>query len=205
MGKHAAPRTSPLRGRATQRVAAVSAGAFVLCLGAAAPALATTGVPTPPPVPQPVSDAVQTVADIAGVPNPLGTGSTTTKPRHHHHGLHANNPNVSFGATTTVSRPSRPTASKPTATYAPASYSLAGLRGVPTMRVAALDGRVPTVASKQQPARIANAASIRAGAIPLVPPTQDTTRILLVAVAVMALGGLTSGHLKLAQQRLATW
>jgi hypothetical protein len=191
-------------GRTTQRVAAVSAGAFVVCLSAAAPALATTGVPTPPPVPQPISGAVHTVSDIAGVPDPLAD-TTTNKPRHHRHGLHTTKPRVSIGSNTQSSGPSRSTASAPTASYVPASYSLAGLRGVPATRAAALDGRIPTVASRQAVTRIAPAASSGIGAIPLMPPTQDTTRILLVAVAVLFLGGLTSGHIKAAQQRLTSW
>jgi hypothetical protein len=206
MGKHAAPRTSPLGSRSVQRAAAISAGTFVLCLGAAAPALATTGFPTPPPVPQPVGDAVQQVSDTLGIPNPLGD-SSAAKPHHHRPAAHAKKPSLALAHQTQT--PVQPQHSAPTrhAAVMPASYSLGGLRAVPSTRMATLAGRVPTVASHQKVTRIAPAAagSNQIGSIPMLPPTQDTGRILLVAVAVMFLGGLTSGHMKIAQQRIAAW
>lgn len=203
MGKHAAPRTSPFRGRTAQRAAAVSAGTVVLCLGAAAPAIAVTGVPTPPPIPQPVSDTVQQVSDVTGLPNPLA-GTSTTKP-HHHRQPDTTKPRLPLGHRTQSTAPTHHAAPATPAQVTPASYSLAGLRGEPTMQTAAGDGRLPTVAAQNPVTHIAQAAAQQLGSIPMVPPTQDTARILVVALAVMILGGLTSGHLKAAQQRIAAW
>lgn len=203
MGRHAKPRTSLLRSRTARRAGAVSAGTLVLCLGAAAPAIATTGLPSPPPVPQPVSDAVQQVTTIAGVPDPIAT--TAPKPAHHQK-PHSSKPSAG------LSDPSQPTAptrhlARPTQTaYTPVSYTLGGLRGVATTGTAAMAGRLPSVATTPTVTPIAPVAgSSPLASLPLGPASQDTARILMVALAVLCLGGLTSGHLKAAQQRLAAW
>ena len=175
----------------------------MLCLGAAAPAIATTGVPAPPPIPQPVSDAVQQVSDTTGLPNPLPSTSTT-KP-HHHRQPDTTKPRLTLGHRTPPPAATHHSAPVRHPHYTPASYSLAGLRGEPTVRTSSVDGRVPTVASSNPVTQIAQDAAQQLGSIPMVPPTEDTARILVVALAVMVLGGLTSGHLKAAQQRIATW
>src|SRR3954452_15907236 len=99
MGKHAAPRPT----RQIHRVGTVSAATVVLCLGAGGTALASTGpspVPsldapvaglTPPPVPKPVADAVQKVSDVAGIADPLASG-TSAQPRHKHRHARQTNP-----------------------------------------------------------------------------------------------------------------
>lgn len=204
MGKHAAPRTSPLRGRTAQRAAAVSAGTFVLCLGAAAPAIATTGIPTPPPLPQPIVDTVQKVSDITGVPNPV---ASDPKPKHHHHSSggkdQTTKPQVplvhhrSTGKTTEVKGVSA------TRAYTVPTMPVGGLRPMPATFTAPVAGRAPAMASTPSVTRIVQAAGQRAlGAMPNMPPAQDTARILAIALAMTIVGGLTSGHLKAAQSRI---
>jgi hypothetical protein len=202
MGKHAAPRTPLLRSRAAQRTVAVSAGTFVLCLGAAAPALATTSLPTPPPLPQPIVDTVQKVSDITGVSNPLATA----KPKAHHH--RSGDKHDTTQPRLSVTDPSKTGTSghRKTAAATPAytipAMAVGGLRAMPTVRTASIDGRAPSMAGQPTVTRIVQTAGQQAlGAIPNLPPTQDTARILAVALAMTVLGGLTSGHIKAAQSR----
>jgi hypothetical protein len=62
------------------------------------------------------------------------------------------------------------------------------------------------MAGKQHVTRIAPVAEPRGlGGLPGSPAEQDTIRILLVAAATMMLGGLASGHIKAAQQRMMAW
>lgn len=201
MGKHAAPRTPLLRSRAAQRTVAVSAGTFVLCLGAAAPAIATTGLPTPPPLPQPIVDTVQKVSDIAGVTNPIAT----TKPKPHHH--RAGNKTDTTQPKLSLTQPKTGTSghhktAPTTPAYTIPAMAVGGLRAMPTVRTASVDGRAPSMAGQPTVTRIVQAAGQQAlGAIPNMPPTQDTARILAVALAMTVVGGLTSGHIKAAQSR----
>jgi len=204
MGKHAAPATPTSHTRAVQRATAVAAGTFVLCLGAAAPAMATTGLPNPPlpiPIPQPIVDTVQTVSDATGLPNPLAPDSVTPKAHHRHAATHTTKTGVTLHDTTRTHR-STPTAHTPTGVALPqaAPVSFMRLQTAPTYRTAPLAGRIPAMASQTPVTRIAPAAGSRPlASLPAV-PHQDTARILLLAVAVMLVGGLTSGHLKAIQQ-----
>ena len=203
MGKHAAPRKPILSSRAAQRTVAVSAGTFVLCLGAAAPAMATTALPTPPPLPQPVSDTVQKVSDIAGVPNPLASDA---KPKAHHHRAggkgDSTDPQLPLVNNTKTNTGAHRKSAPATPAYVVPTMNISGLRAMPTTGTAAIDGRAPSMADAPTVTRIVQAAGRQAlGAIPNMPPTQDTARILAVALAMTVVGGLTSGHIKAAQSR----
>jgi hypothetical protein len=204
MGKHAAPRTPLLRGRTAQRAVAVSAGTLVLCLGAAAPAVATTGLPTPPPLPQPIVDTVQTVTDIVGVPNPI---AVSTKPKAHHHRAGAKHETTKaqlpLAHRDTTKNATPPKAEPATPAYSVPTMSVSGLRAMPTTSTARIDGRAPSMADAPPTVtRIMQTAGQQAlGAIPTMPPSQDTGRILLVALAMTIVGGLTSGHIKAVQSR----
>jgi hypothetical protein len=205
MGKHAAPRTPLISGRAAKRATAVSLGTFVLCLSAAAPAFATTTTPTPPPVPQPIADVVQQVTDATGLPDPLAP-DTTTKPHHHRTGSHTSKPPAPASHPSTASRPSRPATQAAVPAYAPTAFALATLHHSPATRTAALAGRSPAMAGSPTVTRIAPVAEPRAlDGLPGSPAEQNTERILLVAVATVLLGGLASGHLKAAQGRMLAW
>ena len=202
MGKHAAPRKPLLSSRAAQRTVAVSGGTLALCLGAAAPAIATTGLPTPPPLPQPIVDTVQKVSDIAGVPNPVAT-PTTPKPRHHHN--RDGNRQTAQQPVAQRTAASKPAAPKPQAVspaWRPTSFPVSGLRPEPAMRTAAVAGRAPAMASTPTTTRIVQTAGERVlGGLPGMPPAQDTARVLAVALAMTVVGGLASGHIKAAQAR----
>jgi hypothetical protein len=202
MGKHAAPRTPLLRSRAAQRTVAVSAGTFVLCLGAAAPAMATTDLPTPPPLPEPIADTVQKVSDIAGISNPLAPDAKP-KPHHHRAGAkqHSTKPQLSLTAPKTDTTKHRKAAPN-TPAYVVPSLPVGGLRAMPAVRTAPIDGRAPSMAGAPKVTRIVQAAAQPPlGVIPNMPPTQDTSRILAIALAMTVVGGLTSGHIKAAQSR----
>lgn len=202
MGKHAAPRKPLFSRPAVQRASAVSLGTFVLCLGAAAPAFAATSTPTPPPLPQPISDAVQTVSDIAGVPNPLAAPDKA--PKHHRANHHKSTPKAPATQTHTVTRTSKP-ATHATTPAAPSTFALASWHNPRSTRTAILDVRQPSMAQPNV-TRIAPAAAHRALInLPGTPAQQDTERILLVAAATLLLGGLASGHLKAAQERMIAW
>jgi hypothetical protein len=179
MGRHAAPRTSSTLAR---RATAVSAGTFVLCLGGVAPALAGT---TPPPIPKPISDAVQQVSNVTGLPNPLPPSEGAA--RHHQkpaHSTSAPTTGTPAGAlSTTVSSSRHPAV---VAVEMPSSAFLT--------RSAALPASSPAVAS---PTRIQPSSAMQALPAPL--PINDAPRILLVAVATMVLGALAGGHIKAAQ------
>lgn len=207
MGKHAKPRVSVMHGRTAQRAAAVSAGTFVLCLGAAAPALASTGSPTPPlpiPLPQPVTDTVQQLSDATGLPNPLADTTTTTATTHHRHKTARATSKPTQPASTPPTRTNRPGSSvrhSAAPVAAPTSFTLGGLRSDPATSIAPVTGRAPAMAHQPVVQRIVQeAGSSPLAGIPGEAPHQDTARILLVALATMILGGLTSGHIKAAQQ-----
>ena len=205
MGKHAAPRKPLLSRPAAKRATAVSLGTFVLCLGAAAPALATTTTPAPPPLPKPISDAVQQVSKVTGLPNPIAPDSST--PSHNHrNGTHKSKKPTATTPTTTVSRTSKPATHATVRPYAPGTFSLTALSTPQGTRTAALSGRQPSMAGSPTVTRIAPAAEHRALInLPGTPAQQDTERILLVAAATLLLGGLASGHLKAAQERMIAW
>src|SRR4051794_17353558 len=217
MGKHAAPRATSMKARQISRAAGVSAGTLLLCLGAAAPAIAgTSPVPSPvsdvptPPIPQPVSDTVQQVSDIVGVPNPLAAKAT---PSHHHH-HHAKpspvtQPTISLhhhsGTPSTASRGTTHGAGTPA--YVPTSYYGGGLLRPNAMQgPAVLTGRAPAIADRPTVTRIVQAAGSHAiHALPSTATPEDAARLAVLAIATMLLGGLASGHMKLAQQRLTGW
>ena len=156
----------------------------MLCLGGVAPALAATN---PPPIPQPISDAVQQVSKATGLPNPLPPSEPA--PRHHRNTKPA-------PATTTTQRSSTqqltttPQRSRPSA----AAVAVA----MPTTSILAREAHLsrcaPAVAA---PTRIAPSCWMEALPAPL--PSNDAPRILLVAVATMVLGALAGGHIKAAQ------
>ena len=180
MGRHAAPRTS---NSVARRATAVSAGTFMLCLGGVAPALAATN---PPPLPQPITDAVQQVSQATGLPNPIPPSEGA--PRHHH---------KSTTNQTPVATKQQPTA-QPVRTIAPPSHpaavvAIAMPRGILT-RAEAVPSSAPAVAA---PVRIAQPSAMQALPAPLT--SNDAPRILLVAVAMMVLGALAGGHIKAAQ------
>ena len=221
MGKHAMPRKPSRAGR----TAVVSAGTLLLCLGTAAPALADIG---PVPVPQPVDDAVTQVSDATGLPNPLktvedATGSTTDSPKPAHHAKHKQHhtkPHLTTSTltpetTTNTSTGHTPRHAKrahlpgPAATSAP--YTYGGLRGVPMTTTSPLvdSGRAPVTAG----AASGDTAVLAAGSSPtLVRPSaamldgaggEDGPRVVLIGLAAMVLGGLSAGHIKIAQDRIA--
>lgn len=215
MGKHAQPRQSSR----ARRAAVVSTGTLLLCLGTAAPALADIG---PVPVPEPVGDAAQQVADETGLPNPLdavddATGTTDpAKPvehaKHKHH-AQARLGTSTFGTpgTTTSGRPAARHHRHHGAAVTPTSFTYGGLRGVAMTTTSPLvdAGRAPVTAG----AVSGDSAVQAAGSSPtLVTPAADMLdgtggeggpRVLLVGLAAMVLGGLSAGHIKVAQDRLA--
>lgn len=200
MGRHAAPRKPLLSRPAAKRATAVSVGTFVLCLGAAAPAVAATVAPAPP-LPQPISDAVQTVSDVTGLPNPITADSATT-PKHDSTRNHTSKPTSPAVHPRTVTRTSKPATHPAAPAYTPSLMTLAALHNPRTTRTADVSGQQPSIAGSQPVTRIAPAASRSMINLPGTPAQQDTERILLVAAATLLLGGLTSGHLKAAQRRL---
>jgi hypothetical protein len=209
MGKHAAPRKPLLRSQTVQRAAAVSTGTLVLCLGAAAPALAATspspsptvaGVEDPIPVPKPVATVVEQVSDATGLPDPLTTDDGA-KP-HHHRGPATTKPHVTLGHAQQT-QPTQDRHRKSPAAYTVSSYPVGGLRSMPGAAMTAVDGRAPNVASTAPTTRIVQSAGSQLlPGLPTMTADQDTARILLVALAMMLLGGLSSGHIKAAQQRV---
>lgn len=185
MGRHAAPRrtSSPVK-----RASAVSAGTLVLCLGGFAPGIAAAA--DPPPVPQPVSDLVQQVSNTTGIPNPIPPSEGAT--RHHRTSNHT-------APTTTTQQPSGHQSLARPATprvVVPVSVPMMPLAS----RIAALrNADSPAIAS---PAVIRPASALQA--LPAPTPGNDATRILLVAIATLILGGLASGHIKAAQEFVFT-
>ena len=206
MGKHAAPRTSPLRSRTAQRAAAVSAGTFMLCLGAAAPALAAAG-PTPtPPIPQPVQDVVQVVSHATGLPNPIADPAKATHKHRHHQGAQTTKPQLPVTHQTQTARPVQHHQAVARPTNAPTSFAVPALRSWQTTRTEALTGRAPAMAHTPTVTRIVQAA--RENVLPALTSgsaSEDTLRILVVALAMTIVGGLASGHIKAAQQRSVAW
>lgn len=200
MGRHAAPRKPLLSRPAAQRAAAVSLGTFVLCLGAAAPAVATTVTPAPP-LPQPISDAAQAVSDLTGLPNPIAPDSAGT-PKHESTRNHTSKPTSPATHTRTVTRTGKPATHPAVPAYTPSLMTLAALHNPRATRTADFSGQAPSVAGSQPVTRIAPAASRSLINLPGTPAQQDTERMLLVAAATLLLGGLTSGHLKAAQRRM---
>jgi hypothetical protein len=209
-----------MKARQISRAAGVSAGTLLLCLGAAAPAMAgTSPLPTPPlsdvptpPIPQPVTDAVQQVSDIVGVPNPIAP--TATSSHHHHHhakpGGEVTKPSISLHrhSATAPSTHRRTTRYVATPTSVPSPYYYGGglLRPNATQGPAVMTGRAPAVADKPTVTRIVQSAGSRAiHALPSTATPEDAARLAVLAIATMLLGGLASGHLKLAQQRLSGW
>jgi hypothetical protein len=181
MGRHAAPRATR---SVVRRATAVSTGTLVLCLGGVAPAMAATSVGTnPPPVPKPVSDAVQQVSTMTGLPNPVPPSEPATR-QHRQPTRHASQPTShTSAARLQVTHPSTPRVA--TATM-PAMTVLT--------RSAALRSSVPAVAA---PTRIQPSSVLQA--LPAPPLRDDTQRILLVAMATLILGALAGSHINAAQ------
>jgi len=206
MGKHAKPRTSALSSPAVKRATAISLGTFVLSLGAASPAIATTTIPSPPPLPQPVGDLVKQVTDATGLPNPLAGSSTTTKKTHHHRSgsQQPSQPPPTSQPTTTKTSTHRTSSRPSTPAFAPSGYTLTTLHMLQETRTAGLAGRNPAMAGAQRTVRIVPVTHSRPlAALPGTPAEQDTMRILLIALATMVIGGLASGHIRAAQQQRA--
>lgn len=178
MGRHAAPRTSRSLAR---RATAVSAGTFVLCMGGVAPALAATN---PPPIPKPISDAVQQISNETGLPNPLPPSEGATR----HHRAPARQ--------TTTPTASTPTAAvaKPVTPSRPAAVVAARMPAGILTRSTGLPASSPAVATAT---RIQPSSVMQALPAPLT--SDDTQRILLVAIATMILGALAGSHIKAAQ------
>jgi hypothetical protein len=220
MGKHAQSR-QPSRAR---RAAVVSTGTLLLCLGTAAPAFADLG---PVPVPEPIGDAADQVSEATGLPNPLETADATADEltgtstggtdKNGHHARHKHRDGTklttsTLGTTDTTSsdganaRQHRQQASAVT----PASYTYGGLRGVPLTTASPLvdAGRAPMtagalpqapdVAADASPTLITPAANVLTGT-----GGEEGPRVLLVGLAAMVLGGLSAGHIKVAQDRIA--
>jgi hypothetical protein len=204
MGKHAAPRKPLLRSRAAQRTVAISGGTLALCLGAAAPAIATTGLPNPPPLPQPIVDTVQTVSDIAGIPNPVATPTAPKTKHHDHRDATQQQAQPAPVKHTTSSTKTPPAKAEPvTPAWRPATFAVSGLRSEPATRTAAIAERAPAMAhTPTTTTRIVQTAGERVlGGLPGMPPAQDTARVLAIAFAMTVVGGLASGHIKAAQSR----
>jgi hypothetical protein len=204
MGKHAAPRKPLLRSQTAQRAAAVSTGTLVLCLGAAAPALAATspgpGIEDPIPVPKPIATVVQQVSDATGLPDPV-TSDDGAKP-HHHRGPTTSKPHVTL-SDTQQAQPTRERHHKTTGANTPIAYPVGGIRTLPDADMTATDGRAPNVAGTAPTTHIVQSAGSQLlPGLPALTADQDTARILAVAIAMMLLGGLCSGHIKTAQQRI---
>jgi len=182
MGRHAAPRASTSIAR---RATAVSAGTLVLCLGGFAPAFAATSTATdPPPIPQPVSDTVQQISNMTGLPNPIPP-SEPAAPHHRQPAHHAAQP-------TSRTSPGDTQSTRPSAH---ATVAAVTLPSTPVLtRPAALRDAVPAVAATTtiRPSSVMQA-------LPAPPLRDDAPRVLLVAIATLILGALAGSHIKAAQ------
>jgi len=213
MGKHAQTR-QPSR---VARAAAVSTGTLLLCLCGAGPAFADIG---PVPVPQPVDDAVTTVTDAAGLDNPLDDSTTSTDggktTRHAKHKHHSQTKLVTSTLTapktTTTATSAKPRAHRQTPAVTPVSYPVGGLRAsaLTTTTPVIETGRAPVTAGSVPAAGQADTAAgapqrIRSAAATILDGTggEEGPRVILIGVAAMVLGGLSAGHIKVAQDRLA--
>ena len=213
MGKHAQTR-QPSR---AARAAAVSTGTLLLCLCGAGPAFADIG---PVPVPQPVDDAVTTVTDAAGVDNPLHDsttstdgGKTTRHSKHRHHSqTKLDTSTLTAPRTTTTGTSATPRAHRQTPAVTPVSYPMGGLRASALTSTSPVieTGRAPVTAGSLPAPGQANAAGatpqlIRPAAASILDGTggEDGPRVILIGLAAMVLGGLSAGHIKVAQDRLA--
>jgi hypothetical protein len=217
--------------RLARRAATVSAGAFVLCLAGASPALADlTPIPEPDlspvtdtldPVTDPVTSAVDPVVPVDEtvhqVEDELGVSdSTATAPT-------PPDTTTTDGAGTTTTKhrtPTRdgkadrtrtarghrlpgPAAVSPA--YVPSWHlpagELPGLRGV-TMTQAAESAEPPALAGS--PATDHGIISLAGGTLQdLGDPGTPVGRTLLIVVSTLAIGTLAGGHVKAAQDRLA--
>jgi len=217
MGKHALPRT-PSRAR---RAAVVSTGTLLLCLCGAAPALADIG---PVPVPDPVEDVVDQASDTLGIPNPIDTteeATGTAKPtkdgdtrKHKHHKAGTDTDTTTSKLTTTDSKTTRThnrfrpghfevrelPGPAPTYTYTGSSMTTAtkAFDAVRPPVTAGAVGGSDVMAAGSSPTLIRPSASILDGT-----GGEDGPRVLIIGLAAMVLGGLSAGHIKVAQDRLA--
>jgi hypothetical protein len=216
MSQHAQPRHSTAR-----RVAAISGGTLVLCLAGAAPALAGTADPVPLPdlspvthVVGPVLDTLEPVIPVHGIVHQASDQAGTDDPlatpkRSHHH--HAHRPAVSPSHVTPPRHVVRAGHAKP----APGVSGAGGfgwrvplaIDGFPTVPVATAPvvERVspPTVAATPGTAHRVASAAARA-AHDLTDPGTPAGRTLLVVLGTMLVGTLAGGHVKVAQDQLAT-
>jgi hypothetical protein len=198
-----------------RKAAAVSAGAVLLCLAGAGPALASTSpLPGPdggvvatsiPEPPQPVLDLVHTVSKATGVPDPFagtpkapgthhrnshGTGPTLGHPRHHRH--HQQQAPATVPATPPITAP------------AIAPSAIPGLRGFPTTTTQLGTSVAPpnVAAPKSATAQLAAVARstvdalARDGGVP-------ASRLLALVLGTMIVGLLGASHIRVAQGGIA--
>jgi hypothetical protein len=212
--------------RFARRAAAVSAGAFALCLAGASPALADLG-PIPAPDLSPVTDTltpVTTVVDsvvpvsttLQQVESDLGltdTVSTAPKPSKPAPTTDETSTRTHKGTRHHSTTGTREARSEPLPGPAPVSPAyvptwnlpagqLPGLRSV-TTGTTGVDAEAPAVAGQPaSPAR--RAITLAGGAIEdLGDPATPLGRTLLIIVSTLAIGTLAGGHVKAAQDRLA--
>lgn len=211
--KHRAETSS---GRGAARVATVSAGAFALCLAAAAPALADVA-PTPVPVlgsdpstvttpvtgGDPIGDLVKQVTKIAGVPDPLSSGSAKTKtprPKAVHRHRHA-----SAGSSSATSAPTQRKPAAPKASVAAAQSSMISPAVVPGLRrLPPAYGEVyapttaPAVAPPVRPhsAPISLATQAQHFVSALARDGVPATRLVAMILGTMIIGVLAGAHIR---------
>jgi hypothetical protein len=205
-----------------RRAVAVSAGAFVLCLAGASPALADLA-PVPVPDPSPVTDALSPVTDLVEPVVPVketvksveqqlnDSGAVTTtepKPR-------TPKPTIHDGDTTTTTtrhhrarhHEQRLSASKlmevPPTNYASWPGPVADMPGLRSAYTAAAADPVeaPAVAAPAAPEH--SVISLAGGTLrDLGDAGTPAGRTVLVILSTLAIGSLAGGHVKMAQERL---
>jgi hypothetical protein len=204
----------------TRRAAAVSAGAFALCLAAATPAMADLD-PVPLPDISPVTDALAPVTDvvdpvvpvtktIADVEKTVGvsTDTPTTKPKP------KPDSKPTAGDRDTTSGKTRDGADRQRQHREP--FSLPGRAAVspayvptwtgsasdmPGLRSALADAEAPAVAAAATPER--SVISLAGGALQdLGDAGTPAGRTVLIIISTLVIGTLAGGHVKAAQDRL---
>lgn len=201
-----------------RRAAAVSAGAFALCLAGATPALADLD-PVPLPDLSPVTDAASPVTDVvepvvpveetvADLEQKLGTTDTTTStPKPH------TKPVTSVVDTTTTTTPTRDARTghkqrKPFSDPGPAAVSPTYIptwsgpaSALPGLRSSVADAAAPAVAAPATPEH--SVISLAGGTLKdLGDAGTPAGRTLLVIISTLTIGALAGAHVKAAQDRL---
>lgn len=196
--------------RWTRRAATTTTATLLLTLCGATAALADDG-PLPLPLPQPIVDTVDVVTDTLGVTDPLAADAPAT---HKHKRAKTDTPDATLP---TVDRDltSAATVEQP----APRQPDRRHVRtAAPELQPAQWPGWVSRQIRDDQvraPLTAPAGSVVAAGATPTVlsgssamtslPQGGDAQRALLFALALMAAGVVATGHLKLAQDRLARW